>query len=516
MTTLIKDKNTILFALICLSVLLKIIILGNGLYTFPDEYRYIASQDAFEAIRHGDWQKAIKLMYTVDGRPALVLLGLIPATAQIITANFFMIPYNCQAIDYILYGYNLFIFLFILRLLYVIGFKTGIQKEQSLLAVLIYACGVNAWLYIRHAFPYDTALLIVLFTISYLIKNADRLQKRHALFTGFLLALSFALYPGFYLLIAAVSLVFAWIAFSRQAFLKLSATAGTSGLLVLVVFEMLAKVVGTSYLQEAKHLSGTIIFGDFADTIFFPIKYLWKADYAIGIIVFIGSFIALFQFVKSVSNRSWKNQLQQNFPVLFSVSAMLALFAFMVQGPIVGKMVFYGRTFHQFYPFMVLLFCWWLFKQPKLDKPAVLYGIAGLALLTNLYVAVQYCKIDYPRNFSKYVNAHFTGYKKVVYESEMKIPGKTMSVLNDCFPYLPDESKIPFCKDSTKTLVLVNNCYMWLPDMGTVKKDYRDGGKVIYKKKHFTNFYPYLFEGAEIVSREMYEKSGFEMIAIEK
>ena len=104
MKALIKDKSNILFALICFSVLLKIAILGSGLYTFPDEFRYIASQDAFEAIRQGDWQKAIKLMYTVDGRPALVLVGLIPAAAQILTANIFMIPYNCQAIDYICMG----------------------------------------------------------------------------------------------------------------------------------------------------------------------------------------------------------------------------------------------------------------------------------------------------------------------------------------------------------------------------------------------------------------------------
>ncbi|MFN4915145.1 MAG: hypothetical protein ACK5FT_07480 [Sphingomonadales bacterium] len=516
MTALNKNKSTILFSLICLSVVLKIAILGSGLYTFPDEFRYVASQDAFEAIMHGDWQTAVKKMYAVDGRPALVLLGLIPAAAQILTANFFMIPYNCQAIDYILYGYNLLIFLFILRLLYVIGLKTGLQKEQSLLAVLIYACGVNAWLYIRHAFPYDTALLMVLFTIIYLINNADRMQIRHAAFTGFLLALSFALYPGFYVLIAAVVLVYAWIAYSRQAFLKLSAVAGFTGLLVLAFFEILAKVAGTSYLLQATELSGTIVFGDFADTLLFPAKYLWKADYVIGIIVLIGSFIALIQFGKSVSNRSWRNQLQQNLPVLFSVSAMLALFAFMLQGPILGKMVFYGRTFHQFYPFMILLFCWWLFKQPKLGKPFVLYGIAGLALLTNLYVAVQYRKVDYPRNFSKHVNAHFTGYKKVVYDSEMKIPGKTMSVPHDCFPYLPVETQMPFCADTAKTLVLVNNCYMWLPDIGTVKQEYRGGGKVIYRKPHFTCFYPYLFEGAEIVNREMYEKSGFEMIAIEK
>ena len=516
MTALIKDKINILFALICFSVLLKIAILGSGLYTFPDEFRYIASQDAFEAIRKGDWLKAIKLMYTVDGRPALVLVGLIPAAAQILTANFFMIPYNCQAIDYILYGYNLFIFLFILRFLYVIGLKTGLQKGHALLAVLIYACGVNAWLYIRHAFPYDTALLMVLFTIIYLINNADRMQIRHAAFTGFILALSFALYPGFYVMIAAVALVFAWIAFSRHAFLKLSATAGISGLLVLAVFEMLAKVAGTSYLLEAKHLSGTIIFGDFADTLLFPIKYMWKADYVIGIIVFAGSFVALFQFVKSVGNRSWKNQLQQNMPVLFSVSAMLALLAFMVQGPILGKMVFYGRIFHQFYPFMVLLFCWWLFKQPRLEKPSVLYGIAGLALLTNLYVAVQFRKIDYPRNFSKHINSQLTGYKKVVYDSEMKIPGKAMSVPHDCFPYLPAEIQTPFCADTAKTLVLVNNCYMWLPDLGTVKQEYRGGGKIIYRKPHFTCFYPYLFEGAEIIQREMYENSHYEMMAIEK
>ena len=516
MTILQKHKSAILFALICLSVLLKIAILGSGLYTFPDEFRYIASQDAFEAIRHGDWQKAIQQMYTVDGRPALVLLGLIPAAAQIMTANFFMIPYNCQAIDFILYGYNLLIFLGILRLLYLIGLKTGIQREQSLLAVLIYACGVNAWIYIRHAFPYDSALLIILITINYLIANAGRLQIKHAIISGFLLAFSFALYPGFYVLIAAVALVFAWIAFNLHAFMKLSLSAGITGFMVLAAFELLAKMAGTSYLIEANHLSGTIIFGDFSDTLLFPLKYLWEADYIIGLVVFFGSFYALYFFVKNTFNKSWKSYTQQNLPVLFPVVTMLAMLAFMLQGPILGKMVFYGRIFHQFYPFMILMFCWWLSTNPQISKPAVLCSIGLLALFTNLYVTIRYREIDYPRNFSKHINSHYAGYQKIVYDSEMKIPDKAMTVPHDCFPYMPEETKTPFCTDTTKTLILLNNCYMWLPDLGTVKHEYLGGGKVLYNKPHFTCFYPYLFEGAEIVQRKMYETSQYQMMAVEK
>jgi hypothetical protein len=514
MMKIIGTKQSIWVYLIGCTILLKCFILGSGLYTFPDEFRYIASQDAFEALMHGDWHKAVKMMYTVDGRPGTVVLGLIPAGLQILTANFFLLSYNCQAMDYILYGYNLLIYVAILRCIYLLAKNNGLNENQALFAAFVYGCGVNAWIYIRHAFPYDTSLLLILYSCYYLLKNSKMLKLKHAVVLGILLAWSFAVYPGFYLLIMAVALTFAVLVFLNGHFWRLSLAAFASGISVLAMFEWLAKFVGTSYLLEARNLSGTIIFGDFSDTLLFPVKYLWQSDLLVGILIFIGSILGVVYLIRPLVKQPLKEYLASNRNQLLNVIVMGILVVFMLQGPLFGKMVFYGRIFHQFYPFMILVATWWLFKHLQPSRNSVYFALGALVFITHGWNIYRYTKIDYPRDFNRYVNANLPGYSKVQHESEMVIPQKTLTVPHDCFPYNPIKGKNAIDRDSITTLALVNVCYMWLPDLGTVKKEFKPQGKKLYHKPHFTAFYPYLFEGATQEQRVMYEQSQFQMMAI--
>ena len=65
----------ILLVVLFVVMISRFFILGKGYLAFPDEYRHIASQDAVEAIRKGDFSGAVAKMFEVQGRPGLVISG---------------------------------------------------------------------------------------------------------------------------------------------------------------------------------------------------------------------------------------------------------------------------------------------------------------------------------------------------------------------------------------------------------------------------------------------------------
>lgn len=508
-----KIKTTLIIFIV-LAVISKLFLIGEGLYAFPDEFRYIASQDAFEALRNGDFNKALSMCYTVDGRPGLVLVGLLPAACQIVTANFFMLPYNSPQIDSVLFAYNIFIYVLILWVLFKIGKRLGFTIENALLAVFLYAVGVNSWLYVRHAFPYDTSLLIILHAIYLVLKNSKKITTLISLYFSALMTLAFTVYPGFYLLQLAAVLYFAYLIFKQNSFFRLGFIAIFPLVFIIGLFELGAKYSHKSYLLDAKNLSGTITFGDFSDTLVFPLKYLWICDSFVGAMIFIMFLMGAYYILDSLFRSNKPINMTTDVLVFLSAFCMV-LFAFMIQGPLFGKMVFYGRLFHQFYPFIVIIAIIAL-QHLLMTYPLryLLYSLILLAFSVHVFNIVSVKNISYPRNFNREVQTKLKKYKKVEHTSEMKIPGTVLSVPHDCFPYNPSTSNAQV-EDTIHTLQLINVCYMWLPAHGTQKESKVMAGKLLYQRPHFTNYEPYLFEGTTQIQRDMYKKSRFEMMAIE-
>jgi hypothetical protein len=508
-----KIKTTLIIFIV-LAVISKLFLIGEGLYTFPDEFRYIASQDAFEALRNGDFSKALSMCYTVDGRPGLVLVGLLPAACQIVTANFFMLPYNSPQIDLILFIYNIFIYVLILWVLFKIGKRLGFTIENALLAVFLYAVGVNSWLYIRHAFPYDTSLLIILYALYLLLKNSKKITLIIALFFSALMTLAFTVYPGFYLFQLSAAVYFAYLIFKQNSFFRLGLVAIFPLIFIIGLFELGAKYSHKSYLLDAKNLSGTIIFGDFSDTLIFPLKYLWICDSFVGAIVFLLFLAGAYYILVSLFRNNKLLNLTKDMLVFLSALCLI-LFLFMVQGPLLGKMVFYGRIFHQFYPFIVIIAIIAL-QQIFIRYPFryLTYSFILLAFLVQIYNIIGIKEVSYPRNFNRIVQTQLKTYKQVAYHCEMNIPGTVLSIPHDCIPYHPSPSKTQVA-DTVSTLNLVNVCYMWLPDHGTTKEPLEISAKILYQRPHFTNYEPYLFEGSTQIQREMYRKSRYIMTAFE-
>jgi hypothetical protein len=508
-----KLKFTLIIFIV-LAVISKLFLVGEGLYTFPDEFRYIASQDAFEALRNGDITKALSMCYTVDGRPGLVLLGLLPAACQILIANFFLLPYNSPEIDLILFSYNIFIYVLILWVLFKIVVRLGFTLENALIAVFLYAVGVNSWLYIRHAFPYDTALLIILYAIHLLLKNREKIALFTTLCFSALMTLAFTVYPGFYLLQFAAAFYFIYLIYKQKNIVRLCFAATLPVIAIIGLFELGAKYSHKSYFLDAKHLSGTIIFGDFSDTLIFPLKYLWICDSFVGAIVFLLFLAGAYYILVSLFRNNKLLNLTTDMLVFLSALCLI-LFLFMVQGPLLGKMVFYGRIFHQFYPFIVIIAIIALqqifIRYPFRYLPN---SLMLLAFLVQIYNIVDIKEVSYPRNFNRIVQTQLKTYKKVAYHCEMKIPGTVLSVPHDCIPYQPSPSKTQVT-DTVSTLHLVNVCYMWLPDHGTTKAPLEISAKILYQRPHFTNYEPYLFEGSTQIQREMYRKSRYIMTAFE-
>ena len=253
------------FILLAVTVL-KLGLMGSGLFAFEDEGRYTNAARALKNFAHGRIAAGLEEVFSTQGRPGETLLRTIPNALQFLTSRVHGVHIYAPSNTYPLFLFNFAVFLLLLMVLYRYALVLLRSRNSALLAVLLYSSLLNPQLYLRHAVPYDLGLLALLFVLGEISRRAEEDAWRPMAFLTLGVAACFgcAIYPGYYpiFLVAGVVLLLAnwkkatWIARSWCV-----AAYIVGGFGCLASLEALSRVGGRSYLKELSTLSGQITGG---------------------------------------------------------------------------------------------------------------------------------------------------------------------------------------------------------------------------------------------------------------
>jgi hypothetical protein len=446
-------------------------------------------------LRKGEVKQAAKQLFDVQGRPGLTLVGMVPAAFQNVIANALKVGYNGIEAAWVIYIFNFVIFLTILFLIFRIALLFSIPDKIALLVVLLYSVSINGYIYLRHVFPYDFSLMLLLFALWYLLMNKLTLSYLRSFIFGILIAGAFIVYPGCFPLALSLPLFYIFIIYTKNTLRHLiihSFSSGLGGVFLLVIFELLARYCGTSYLSDVKQTSGMITQGSFEESFSFILKYLWQAEFPLGI-VYLFSLVAGSVFLV----KRLKKDKNEHLIYLF-LSTFIGFVIYASLGQFFHKMVFYGRLVHQYYPFMAILFGYILVMLIEMSswpigKVSLFAGIT--IVLLSLPNHLAFARVHYPReilsNIKKYERTH-----KMVSYCERQTHLDNSQGIKSAENY-----------EVKPILLLVNFCYPTGPDIpGDFKKfNPSDSTKLLFAFSHFINLPAYQYEGGNIRQREEYQ-----------
>jgi hypothetical protein len=492
--------------------LLKLNLMGTGFFAFPDELRYKATEDAMQKMAHGQIAPAIHSLFETEGRPADALVKILPMTLQVITGKLFKLNYFETANSYPLFIFNFIIYCCILWVHF--KFSNALLKNEflALVSVVLLGSMLNSYIYLRHAIPYDTSLLIfyvLLYKALIFTENNSLTYKKSFLF-GFFGFFGYLVYPGYVPLFMTLACFLFFNRLTQETFFikfRQSIAYVLGSVLCLFGFEALSWFGGGSYITDARQLAGTIIQGSFEECFTFIVKYLLDVEGVKGIILLLG--LVLFAFFMG------QNRLKIPAHSTLSVLSIILLTVFLAYasvGYFFHKAVLYGRLLHQYFPF-ICLFSVYAINELLIkltDKHKEI-----LALLSFIFI------INFGFNFLKYTRT-FAYPRDIVWA--MNKTYQLKDIENRC-EYADSWSIIPVedehilrggTKSQTDTLAdtfLVNACYFYPLDDRAKYQAYtpQNNERLIDSKPHFMNFKAYQYEGYGIVERQNADVMKFEI-----
>lgn len=483
----------LLFLLVFL-VASKALLLGNGYLANPDENRYITTQQAAEYALKGDWYQLIRELYTLDARPGLVIVTMPVAMLQIAVANLLLVPYNSFWPSLILQTFNLVIYVLLLIVLIRISCRFGFSIEVGLTGAVLYGLLQNSYVYIRHAFPYDIALLLMLLGLLWLTGQPSRLRSFGI---GAVVSFGLTVYPGYFPLAFAIGLfaLYHWILYSGlKAAFSQAGLAIVGAMSIPWCFEAASRLVGVSYFREIFSVSGAIIQGDFSESFTFLFKYLIEVEKIYGISFLLLFIIAIYVVIKNPDGML--NEFKISRFAFFLVCLVFFYIIYAYLGYFAQKMVFYGRLLHQYFPFMALFAALGFNYLIRKDN-RVGFIVISVFLIISVMGQYSYAKTAYPKDIFRRVvlnNPTFRNYNIV--------------------EYCPWDSASPVTKGmnlkydtiNSSKVVVTDFCYVYYLKNKNMHHYFSDsqGLKLVFQAPHFMNLPVYQFEGAGITERRLY------------
>jgi hypothetical protein len=347
----------LVIASIVLVTVIKLNLIGTGFLAFPDEMRYCQSGKALQHLSELKIGAAIKDIFSIQGRPADGLIKIVPNALQYVTAIFFGLNYYESKNSYPLFIFNFIVYCLILVIHY--KFSNILLKDDylALLSVLLYCTLTNSYLYLRHALPYDVSLFIfyvAIYKIAFYIEE-NSLSNKKSLMIGIFSFFGFLVYPGYFpLLIVCLIILFCNNLSKQNIFTKICYAnyyiLGAS--LCLFIFEKIGRLVGQSYILDAKGLSKTITQGSFEESFVYIIKYLFEVEGVTGIILLISLPIYFFMILNKIKNKTFK---QDSLISLVGIALLTTYLSYAFAGYFLHKVVYYGRLLHQYLPFICII-----------------------------------------------------------------------------------------------------------------------------------------------------------------
>jgi hypothetical protein len=514
-------KQPMFFFLVTCIVLLTVVklnLIGTGFLAFPDEFRYLSSGNIVSALSELKIEDAIKTIFSTQGRPVETIIKMIPSALQFVSANVF--NQNCYESNnsYPLFIFNFIIYCFIL----IVHFKFSkiVLKDEilALISVLLYCSLTNSYIYLRHALPYDSSLLVfylIIYKTVFFTEN-ENLSLKRSFFLGIVSFIAYLVYPGYFTLYSIALLILFFNSLTRNNFLNTffySCFYIFGSIFCLIIFEVMARLVGVSYLGDALSLSATITQGSFDESFTFIIKYLFDVEFLNGIFIMISLVVFCFIIIYLILKKTFK----QHFLIILLgilISGMYLTYASM--GYFLHKMVFYGRLLHQYIPFICLLSMFSINELLKKSKKKVLI----LVMISMVFVVQfgfnfsHYCSFSYPRDVSWKISK-MDNLKDVenVYEYENN---RAVLPFNSEFKK-NTESKMK--TDSLYSNILALNCFYIYPVNDLSKYHLfhpKENYVLLESRPHFLNFKAYQYEGFTLIDRINLDKINLQIKVFKK
>jgi hypothetical protein len=522
-TFLIEGKDKILVLLNCyrnqplkyflitsivLLTVIKLSLIGTGFLAFPDEFRYAFSRQALRDLSELKIRPAINDIFSTQARPADVILKTIPNAIQFVTAKIFKLNYYESNNSYPLFIFNFFIYCFIL----IVHFKFSklVLKDSflALISVVLFSSLTNSYLYLRHALAFDTSLLIFYLIIYRTVKytEEDGLSFRKCFLLGFFSFFGYLVYPGYFpLFIVGLFLIF-FNNLTKKDFIKKIYYSGYyffGGIFCLIIFEIMSRLGGRSYILDALIASRVVTQGSSEESFTFIIKYLFAVEGLTGIILIISLTLFCFIILNQIISKTFR---QHSLIMLLGIVIIGLFLAYAGVGYFLSNLILMGRSLHQYFPFICIFS---LFSINKIlikitSKNELILFIISIVFMINFGVNfIHYNSFSYPRDIawklSKTINLEDIENVCEYDDSWSVMPSKNEYTNSDIHTIINSQFH---------NILVTNCCYIYpVNDLTKYHLFYpKDNYTLMESKPHFINFKPYQYEGYSIVERHNIDK----------
>lgn len=508
-------KNYLLIILCAVIVLFRLALVGNGAFSFPDETRYRQSIFALSCLSSHNADGFCKHIMNTQGRPGDATLRLIPAAVQKLLYKRYKIPAeNPESLKAPII-FNVIITLLITLVFYAISLQLfGGNRTIALISTIGYSLLSNNNIYIRHILPYDQALLCFLSGLYLALKPPSenvRYSSRNSII-GLVTGFGFAIYPGYYFF---PMLIFTFMVFTGTEKILSKAKAlkilffAASALSVLLLYEVLARAGGTSYVGSLLNLSETITEGSFEEGFSFIPKYLIEVEKYAGVFILLCSlaFTArlVCRFVKNDIPIIYNNHLN-----VLSICVLAGFLFHASSAAIFHKMVFYGRLIHMYVPFLIFTTIAFLLEIGNVKLKNSMLGLfVVLSVMSCVEFYNDYLPLAYPRDvlYKHGILADYSDSARSVFETDCSYPSAPISSP----PPLNTKTNTPYNNETN--FILVNFCFYTLlcgrdcADFSPFRPS--ENQKLIYTARHFLGFEPYMFEGYSMQDRALFKRRNY-------
>lgn len=401
-------KNQFILLLILVVSIFKLGLINKGFSAFLDEGRYNASGQILKSLYQQDVHSAIRYLFSTQGRPGDTLIKTLPTAVQCATA--YLLGYEIYETNnsFPLFFFNFAIYCLILILHYKVSLYFLKDQFLSLFSVLLYSSLVASYISLRHADPYDGSLLILYYVFYKILKNysSNHYNYKALAGLGFLAFFGFSCYPGYislYMIIPGYLLLNSINTKNMVNGVRKIILFGSGSVLCLVLYEVTARISGTSFLNDSRQLSSTITQGSFEESFSFIVKYLYEVENINGILLLTGLLlfiVSLFYTMKQI-----KTHFLPDIYLLFILTFLLYM-GYAAMGYYFHKVVFYARLIKQFLPFMTIFTVFALLQlyvylnfQDR-NRYNIIYILSAVLLVNFSITFKEYMVISYPKDMA--------------------------------------------------------------------------------------------------------------------
>ena len=376
LTACIKSVPVPLRTAIVLATLIRIALVFQGQYVFPDEDRYDRALDFWAAVSEFEPARAVTVVFKARGRPGAIVSYLPPALVQWGTNRTFGTePIQTSWIPAL---FTVLLAAVNTLLLWRLGVKLFGRGAASTLAAILYGFLAPGLYYAQFLLPYVVAQTYLLGCLVVLPgrEEGKRVANR-LLISGVLFGCGLATYPGLYdqaIVLAIVAVVLIGSFEIRKLIRLLWVPVG--GGVTLVLWELFSWLGwGPHYFESLRALKVTIVQGDFGEVWRMPVAFLWTADPLLSVVLLVGLLAALARVCFAFRDSK---------TLVWLLAAILLWYGFRASLGVLEREVLYGRLVFQIVPMLCLVAgAGWLYVLRNWAENS--RGLAGVAVVAALW-----------------------------------------------------------------------------------------------------------------------------------